>query len=545
MKNSLIIIIGLACILFSSCSAIEDSGSGSNLAGQVNVTFSVTLPQSEDVNTNTRTESTYRDIKNVDLLIFDENRRFMNRIKVDQAELTTTETGVNFSVRLDATSDKRFIHLVANGRAPDGITDRLNFGDITSSMLESMAIPLLRTVIPDNSTELLTDIVPLVMWGHAELSGVSVVSKAEGVKLLRVAACIEVKKGPVNTDNGLDDFTINQLFVVGAPTQGYLALADYNGPVFTPSVGRPIAGNAAWEVSKTGSGSDAMLYIYERECTSADYLGIIISALYRGEPCFYKVVLTSDGQTPMNIVRNHRYILTVIKVNGPGYEDMNTAIASAPSNALKVELTDDNEGFPCIVADGQYLMALSNNYFDLYGTPAGAVKLGTVYVTRGVQPRISVPAECNWLTDLNAVALGGNKYEITGMFRSIGESSASTTLTLVCDNLSQTLRVAYIPGISDNKDNDSYVIDLLDASNKNWTAKIVADDSKYFYLHPTASSCADFSPSQGALAGGMKELTSKFASHAYLHFAVGESGEVIMATSVNGTAVAKKIVIVQ
>lgn len=545
MKNSLIAIIGLSCILFASCSAIEDESSGNNPAGQINVTFSVILPQLE--NTNTRADAAYADtdIKNVDLLIFDQNLNFMNRIKVDEAGLTTTETGVNFSVRLDATSDKRFIHLVANGRTPDGVADRLNFGDITSSMSESMAIPLLRTVMPENGAELSVNMEPLVMWGHAELNGVSVVSKAEGVKLLRAAACVEVRKGAVNTDNGLDDFTINQIFVVGAPTQGYLALADYNGPVFTPSVGRPLAGNAWWEVSKTGSGSDGRLYVYERNCTSADYLGIIISALYRGEPCFYKVVLTSDGQTPMNIVRNHRYILTVIKVNGPGYEDMNTAIASAPSNALKVELTDDNEGFPCIVADGQYLMALSNNYFDLYGTPAGAVKLGTVYVTRGVQPRISVPAECNWLTDLNAVALGGNKYEITGMFRSIGESSASTTLTLVCDNLSQTLRIAYIPGISDNKDNDSYVIDLLEASNRNWTAKIVADDSKYFYLHPTASSCADFSPSQGALAGGMKELTSKFASHAYLHFAVGESGEVIMATSVNGIAVAKKIVIVQ
>lgn len=545
MKNSLIAIIGLSCILFASCSAIEDESSGNNPAGQINVTFSVILPQLE--NTNTRADAVYADtdIKNVDLLIFDQNLNFMNRIKVDEAGLTTTETGVNFSVRLDATSDKRFIHLVANGRTPDGVTDRLNFGDITSSMPESTAIPLLRTVMPENGAELSVNMEPLVMWGHAELNDVSVVSKAEGVKLLRAAACVEVRKGDVNTDNGLDDFTINQIFVVGAPTQGYLALADYNGPVFTPSVGRPLTGSAWWEVSKTGSGSDGRLYVYERNCTSADYLGIIISALYRGEPCFYKVVLTSDGQTPMNIVRNHRYILTVIKVNGPGYEDMNTAIASAPSNALKVELTDDNEGFPCIVADGQYLMALSNNYFDLYGTPAGAVKLGAVYVTRGVQPRISVPAECNWLTDLNAVALGGNKYEITGMFRSIGESSASTTLTLVCDNLSQTLRVAYIPGISDNKDNDSYVIDLLEASNRNWTAKIVADDSKYFYLHPTASSCADFSPSQGALAGGMKELTSKFASHAYLHFAVGESGEVIMATSVNGIAVAKKIVIVQ
>lgn len=547
MKNSLIIISELICILFGSCSDTEHEGNMDNPAGQVNVTFSVTLPKPEDVNTNTRTGSAYTDtdIKNVDLLIFDQNREFINRIKVDQAALTMTETGVDFSIRLAATSDQRFIHLVANGRTPDGITDRLNFGDITLSMPEDTALPLLRTVMPDTGIDLLADVVPLVMWGHAEMDNVSVVSKVEDVKLLRAAACIQVKKGLVEAGNGLKDFTINQILVTGAPTQGNLVPAGYGEIVSIPSVPRPVPGNASWEVDKTESGSDAVLYVYERTCTSADYLGIIISASYKGEPCYYKVAIASPGQTPMNIIRNHRYILTVVKVNGPGYTDMNTAIISAPSNTLKVELTDDNEEFPYIVADGQYLMALSNNYFNLYGMPQGAIKLGIVYATRGLQPRVSVPTDCSWLTNLNAVPLGNNKYEITGIFHPLEESSVFTTLTLACDNLLQTVQVAYVPGISDNKDNDSYAIDLVDASYKNWTAKIVADDNQSFYLHPTVSSPADFSPSLGGLRGGVKELSSKFASHAYLHFAVGESGEVKIATSVNGAAMTRKIVIVQ
>lgn len=546
MKNSLIIITGLLCSLFVSCSTTEEDTHGNNSGGQVNVTFSVTLPSPETVNTYTRATTGFSDtdIKTVDVLVFDKDGKFMNRIKVDEPGLIATESGVNFSVRLDATSDKRIIHLVANGRTSDGMQDRINFVDITPSMAESAAVPSLHTVMPDEGSELLTDVMPLVMWGRTELNGISVVSKAEGVKLLRSAACVQVRKGVAEAGNGLNDLTINQISVVGAPTQGYLTPAAYSGTVSTPTVARPMPGVISWEAGKTKSGSDAMLYVYERNSTTEDYLGVIISALYKGEPCYYKVVVASDGQAPMNVIRNHRYILTVVKVNGPGYADMNTAIASAPSNTLKTELTDDSEDFPCIVADGQYLMALTNNCLDLYGLPSGEVELGIVYVTRGVQPRLSVPADCSWLTNLNAVSLGGNKYKITGTFSSIGVSSASTTLTLVCDNLSQTLQVTCFPGISDNKDDDSYVVDLPDAVNKNWSVKVVTE-GKALYLHPSASSPSAFSPLYGPGEGMVKELTSKYASHAYLHIAVGGSGEAKVATSVNGVVIARKIVVMQ
>ena len=46
-------------------------------------------------------------------------------------ELTPSGTEISFSIRLDATSKRRVIHLVPNGRTPDGVTDRLNFRDIT------------------------------------------------------------------------------------------------------------------------------------------------------------------------------------------------------------------------------------------------------------------------------------------------------------------------------------------------------------------------------------------------------------------------------
>lgn len=139
-------IIGiLIAFLFASCSHEEEEQKPAY--GKIDVAVSVTLPQPESVNTLTRAGGPYTDtdIKNADLLIFDKDAKFMERVKVDNDRLVVTGTGINFTVRLDATSERRIIHLVANGRSADGTSDRLNFGGITPGMAENAAISSLQT----------------------------------------------------------------------------------------------------------------------------------------------------------------------------------------------------------------------------------------------------------------------------------------------------------------------------------------------------------------------------------------------------------------
>ena len=123
----------------------------------------------------------------------------MERVKVESDRLVVTGTGINFTVRLDATSERRIIHLVANGRSADGTSDRLNFGGITPGMAENAAISSLQTAslehVDEGESTLLNHVMPLVMWGRFALNGINIVTKAEGVKLLRSTACIQVKKG--------------------------------------------------------------------------------------------------------------------------------------------------------------------------------------------------------------------------------------------------------------------------------------------------------------------------------------------------------------
>jgi len=513
--------------LFASCSHEEEEQKPAY--GKIDVAVSVTLPQPESVNTLTRAGGPYTDtdIKNADLLIFDKDAKFMERVKVDNDRLVVTGTGINFTVRLDATSERRIIHLVANGRSADGTSDRLNFGGITPGMAENAAISSLQTAslehVDEGESTLLNHVMPLVMWGRFALNGINIVTKAEGVKLLRSTASIQVKKGNGGGNTGLGDFVIEGITVHQGACHGFLAPTDCTGEVNTPVVANPVTGGTYLDYRKGWvNGAEPSLYIYERNCSASDYMGVVIAAQYKGKKGYYKVVMNGNDGSPLNIVRNHRYIVTVVGVNGPGYESPDIAVASAPSNALKVELTDEDTDLPCIVADGQYRMASSNNVFSLYGktgvtTSATGVDICTVYSSRGIQPVLTLPDDCNWLTNLSAQALGSNKYKITGDFTSAANDAVATTLTMTCDNLSQPVRVSWNPIISDQKDTDSFVLDLVGSTDRNWTVRVLNPTSPgWLFLHPSAAS-------PGALPGdGMvSELSSKYSSHAYLHVAFG------------------------
>ena len=120
----------------------------------------------------------------------------------------------------------------------------------------------------------------------------------------------------------------------------------------------------------------------------------------------------------------------------------------------------------------------------------------------------------------------------------------STTLTIACDNLSQTVDVNWQPEISSQKDGNSYVLDLVNTTNHNWSIQIMNPSSTtWLALHPTASLPAAFPGVDGFLS----ELNSNHYTHAYLHVGFGNnrSGKVQMSSVVSGKTKACKIIIVQ
>lgn len=551
MKRRILIMI--CCCLLASCQNSDETKERE--WGQVEVAFTVQTPQADPVQLNTRAGMPYTDseILNMDLLVFDESGRFMNRLQVARSELTITGGRVSFTVRLDATPNRRSIHLVANGRTADGTTDRLNFADLTVGMQESVAIPLLRTAsltgVAGGADLLLTQIMPLVMWGRSTLNGISIVTQADGVTLLRAAASIQVRSSVNNYQSGFfGTWELNGIALHQGAGHGFLTPTNFIDEPTTPAAPRPATDNPYLDFSKTWSPSiagEAMLYVYERSCSATDYMSIIIETISpEYGATYYKIALVDNQGNPIDIVRNHRYIVTITSVSGPG-SDLYSVLQSPPSNALKVELIDQDVEFPNIVADSEHTMGLSNNRFDLYGA-ATSVEVATVYSSQGVVPQfINSALWCQF----TVVPLGGNKYRVVGQFIPGALPSYTADFHLYCGNLIQAIQVRWSPTISTVQDADSYVLDLLDAADRNWEANVVAPTSNsWVYLHPTAGTAAAFSGTPVAGDGMVSRLESKYFGRAYLHIASGgtnRKAEIWMNASNNGTAISRKIVISQ
>ena len=221
IKNIILMIALLlpvfACKKFSGNGSLEEPYNG-----KIDVAISVSVPghTTENVVTKAFTDS---DIKNMDVLVFDENGKFFRRVKVSADSLTATASGAKLIIRLPATAKRRILHIVANGRTADGATDRLNFNSIALNAPEANAIGGLASSDPGamSGASAWTDkVMPLIMWSRVEFNGITLNSKKDGVKLLRSTAAVQVKKGAVTASNGLNDFTVLGITLSGGAKTG-------------------------------------------------------------------------------------------------------------------------------------------------------------------------------------------------------------------------------------------------------------------------------------------------------------------------------------
>lgn len=549
MMNFKIIILSVLCALWLTSCTNDDNTFLSS--AQVAVAISVTLPQQEEVATRAHTDT---DIKNMTVLVFDHVGKFMERIDVDASDLTLAGNGAKFSIILDATAENRTLHLIANARTDSGTpTDRINLTGLSTTQTEAQIIPHLVANEPSTTGEnaLLNAIDPLIMWGRVSMTGVTITSKVDDAKLLRSVACIRVKKGSATTENGLNDFTISKFAIHNAAGRGYVAPVAYSSSVTTtPTMGNPYS-ITAYDYTKAWSevATEPLAYTYERDCTDSNYMSIILAATYNGKAGYYKIALTNSSDAAVNILRNHRYTITILSVNGPGYSDAAIAANAAPANneLLKVQINvDDSNAYPFLIADSQYWMGLSNNVFQLIGSSSGAstsnIELCTVYSSRGLTPVVT-----NAPTGLAISVTGsGNIYKVTGTFTN-GTSISNHAITISCDNLSLPLDVQWTNAITSYagcvSDADSYVLDLA-SSLSNW--KIWIPDpatNSMVHLHPTASQAGALSSNAGS--GMLTELAATYYGHAYLHIhkSTGRKDEVgASATAADGIVVRKTII---
>lgn len=533
IKNTVYLLIAL---LLASCSKEDVIDQSVVYGGEVNVTFSLASPDPEnlDVPSTPLSRAPYLDvtIKNIDVLVFDKDAKFMQRIKINESAFSeVTTAGVKFKIPMTATPDKRIVHLVVNGRSVTGDTDRLDFSSLTEGTTLETALQSLRTKAYTGSGTWEDHVMPLVMWSRFELtSGVNITTKVEGLKLKRAVAAIQVRKGSPSADNGLNDFTIQQITVHKGASIGNLALPTVESTTPNPVAGSELDYTKAWV-----SGAEPTLYTYERKNTNDDYASVLIKATYKGKEGYYKVLL-HNGTQMLDIVRNYRYIIRINSVNIAGYNDVATAISSPAFNAVNIAV-EDVSGMTVVHTFGGHTIKVSNSHYQAYGRNSGSTsqvtgaEICTVYSSRNISPTLTTTN--GWISNLQATSLGANEYKITGNFTTTGTAAVSGGVTIKCDNQEWTVPVKWNPVVSTTTDTNSAVLNLVNpATDKNWEVKILTTPSAtdWLGLHGSNGAASAF-PGTGMSA----YLDAKFNTNAYLHVGTtgtNRKGALIM--SVNG-----------
>lgn len=108
------------------------------------------------------------------------------------------------------------------------------------------------------------------------------------------------------------------------------------------------------------------VYLYESNIQNNTYF--IIRGTYNSQSYYYKMAIVNSTQQSIDIVRNASYTFNIIKAKGPGYDTMEDAIASTPSNTnLDYRMTvDDGESYE-IMANNDYYLGVSNSVYIVYG----------------------------------------------------------------------------------------------------------------------------------------------------------------------------------
>ncbi len=467
-----------ACLIDKESIPIHRPGSGSETEDKrVVVTFNVTQPG--QVNTPTRAAWSDSDIDNIDLLIFDESNKFLQRISADN--ITGSGGSNSFSVRIDASNKARTIHIVANGRDATTNADRINFSDISAAMLESQAIPgLVTNPMPVASEEAMT---PLIMWGRVSIQYITSNTTINGVSLLRSQAVIQLGEGTANASNGLNNFTITSATLHSASARGRLTPANYMGGAALQILPNDVPSPRINYYTSNGyisTGATPLLYLYERINSTSDYVSLIIGGEWNGVAGYYKIFLKDNSGVPYHIIRNHRYIVTVVRASGTGYPTIAEAVQNESSN-IEITITDARDELHFIHGDATMELGVSNNILQVISSgpnESTTIDIATVYATPDNSLSLSASSSATGLTNLvfSAPAADGTRK----LRATVSSNVGSGAITIKYGKLSHTIDVIHISSVWTECSRNAVICPLFTSANKPWAATIDSGSENLF-----------------------------------------------------------------
>lgn len=406
MKQLLIYVLVL---LLFGCTSESIDNDISNKASNVNLRFNVDIPEAQVLSSRAINENLISDLQ---LLIFDENGRFITRRQA-------TLSGNSYVVTLPQSSNKRIIHFIAN-------YNWSGFSDAAAVSKDEGEI-----IAPLQSTD-------LIFWQRMVLNaGINASAfTSQPVSLIRNMAKFTLVNQPTS---GL---TNAKFALYNMPSAGSVAPFNTVNRAFEPVVTEP-SGVTFTTASTLGV---ADIYTFERKnstvTTNPTY--VIVQGTYNGVTYYYKIDIIDNNKNMYDIQRNVWFKIVIQGVTMAGYSTLQAAQSSPASNNISASVL--LQSYPTI-SDGSYVLSVDKtvvsfttngqtlNANTTYKTVAGVAQNNSIVVTLIQDVNYPVvngtvsynPTTGNLTANINNVPSGGVAY--------------FATIKIEAGNLSRTIRL--------------------------------------------------------------------------------------------------------
>lgn len=405
MKQLLYVLV----LLFFGCTSENFDDDVSTKIGDVKIQFNVDIPEAEALPTRAINENLISDLQ---LLIFDENGRFITR---RQAVLS----GNSFTVTLPQSSNKRIIHFIAN-------YNWSSFSDITSVNKDEGEI-----IAPLQSTD-------LIFWQRMVLnSGINAtVFTSQPISLIRNMAKFTLVNQP------LSGLTNAKFALYNMASAGSVAPFNTVNRAFEPIVTEP----SGVTFTSAGTLGVADIYTFERKnstvTTTPTY--VIVQGTYAGATYYYKIDIIDNNKNMYDIQRNVWFKIVIQGVTMAGYSTLAAAQSSPASNNISASVL--LQSYPTI-SDGSYVLSVDKtvvsftingqtlNANTTYKTVAGVAQNSSIVVT--------LVQDANFPVVNGAVSYNATTGSLTANINNVpsGGVAYSAIIKIEAGNLSRTIRL--------------------------------------------------------------------------------------------------------
>jgi uncharacterized protein (TIGR02145 family) len=392
MKKKRLILFISALQLFLFCSCIDERTNAVAATGDHLVSFSIRVPGSGTPKIRSLVESDENAVDNIVLLLFDASDRYtyqpvyINNITTDAGNSAVK----TFTARVPEGAYGSMVILANSNQIVGNTLSGISAGDAKTSVMEQLK---LTNAGKWNSSPASGGYIPIPMWG--EITGITVGSAtpAQSITMVRMVSKIDVTLSTASQAR----FKLKSVRLYNYYNQGQAVPAAGNWDAAHSIVTAPtVPGSAA----KPNPAADNPLvyegtsittpdvscideiYTFESGAGSASSFGantcLLIGGIYGSDTqaTYYRVDFanTSVGVTTyLPLLRNHRYIVTIADVDGPGLSSPETAFNSRQVN-ITATIAAWDEGGLAGVDVGQYKLTVSSGTFD-FDKPADSKPL--------------------------------------------------------------------------------------------------------------------------------------------------------------------------